>query len=120
MEQIELLLTKLYTDYLAHKDDKNYKGMKHEELSEALIGRSKYRAQRMSTTRSTVWLLIPQFVNIRSYGYKQDARKYKLNEYGVKLVEVLIEEAKKPKPETENIEYDDYTDEEDENNEDII
>jgi len=120
MEHLTLILGHLYDAYLEHKDDATYKGMKHEELSNALIEKSKYKAQRRSTARSTVWLLIPQFVNVRSYGYKRDARKYMLNEFGIKLVETLLEEAKKPKPVTVNKQSvyedddDEFEDEEDE------
>jgi hypothetical protein len=41
-------------------------------------------------------MLIPQFVNIKSYGYSNStARKYKLNQTGILLVETLIKETEK-------------------------
>jgi hypothetical protein len=96
--------------------------VKQEILANAFIGiegRSKIPLQRERTTKSTVWLLIPQFVSVKSHGYKQDARKYKINEFGIQLVNLLMEDAKKAaeNPNTpEPVEEDDEEESEEEDN----
>lgn len=102
MERISVLLLALYDDHLLHKGDTKYRGIKQENLSKCFIPYNKDKNARDRLVRVYGWMLAPQFVFIRSIGTDRDARKFKLNEYGVQLVELLIEDAKK-KEENQNI-----------------
>lgn len=84
MITIDRVLTALYEDYILHKDDEEYSGIKHCILAEK-IGMSKI------ALKATIWMLIPQFVDIRTYGRDlKIARKYKLNGNGIELVERIM------------------------------
>jgi hypothetical protein len=84
MPVIEKILAALYQDYTEHKDDKDYAGIKVTPLSE-MVGMTE------GSLKSVIWMLIPQFVYIRTYGAGNTvARKFKLNVVGVELVEKLM------------------------------
>lgn len=92
IEQINIILTFLYKDYLANKDNKDKIGIKMEDLSEAFAGRCKHKVSRYRVTSVTVMRLVPMFVNIRSRG-KSRARLFRLNETGLQLIDLLIKDA---------------------------
>ena len=93
--RLNALLLALYDDYLLHKDNKEYIGLKQETLADCYLPFNKDKNGRDGMVRQFAWFLIPQFVYVRSIGLERQSRKYRLNENGVKLVELLIEDAKK-------------------------
>jgi len=96
MEQISVVLARLYQDYIEHKDDfDKHQGMKSEDLAKT-FQTAAGTTPKDKRIKSIMWMLIPQFVNIKSYGYSNStARKYKLNQTGILLVETLIKETEK-------------------------
>lgn len=96
MKHIQQVLSYLYMDYYNNKENKDWRGLKHSEASLCFEPNSKNAKFREQIYRATVWMLIPQFVDVRTWGGNQRmSKRYKLNPYGVKLVETLMEDTKK-------------------------
>lgn len=99
MRQISLILSRLYQDYLENKDDfDKHKGLYIDKIALALADDPEHNTRRLKTTtaKGTLWMLIPQFVHVKSYGYGQrSSRRYKLNQNGIELIEYLMKENEK-------------------------
>ena len=97
-ENVCNILIALYNDYLENKEDyyKDYLGMKAGQLQKIL-------GIRIETLKGCIWMIIPQFVNVRGYGANiKKTRRFKLNKYGIEITRVLLhnkirEEEKKNK-----------------------
>ncbi|MFA6089861.1 MAG: hypothetical protein WC755_08440 [Candidatus Woesearchaeota archaeon] len=97
MQGIETVLLTLYQDYLTNKEGyEQYKGTQTKQLAAGFDGKIKTYLAQERAVRNAVWMLIPQFVNIRTYGMGfKVARRYKLNQYGIEIVEMLMDDASK-------------------------
>lgn len=93
MFNINIILTALYNDYLKHKDDfSKYQGIKQEDLANNIVGsNANTDKSKINRCKITLFTLMPLFVYCHSYGYgHKDCRKYKLNYYGIQLVEAIM------------------------------
>lgn len=111
------ILMFLYNDYINHKEKFNeYPGMKQEDLAKSFMrpGESWDAATiRIGTNikiRTLIYYLIPQFINCVTRGKgTRVCRLFKLNRFGIELVEEMLAKQENTTPEQEGLEEDETT-----------
>ena len=99
IKSISKILEALYEHHLEHKDKEKIPGLTQEQIEKA-TGLSQ------SSVGPITWKLTPQFINIRTdtkIRMQNRAKFHTLNEYGVMLVERLIEKENKKQEKQANV-----------------